>query len=406
MTTTSSIPAMANSFEKTFVKARVKLLNSAPFFGVLLLNSKYILTEDVPTAATDGERLLFNEQYMNNLSFSSFVSAVLHEVLHLALEHLERMKSEFKHDPVTANVAADIVVNGIIKDNGFSVEKNWISDDQLKGLSIREIYNILKQKQREDKDYLKNKYGVGEDEVNICVRPDLSDGEQSNEESQEGGGATVGRKVKTNWKDVLNKASTIARTKSYGLHGAGLNRIFKEFLEPTINWRDALYKYITSTRNDFEGFDRRSVHNGQYLDDVGGSKIQVLVFMDTSASVDEKLLGEFIAELRFAIQSLPQISGEMWYFDTDLYPLGDIMEVMGTPKVSGGGGTMFSPALEMMKVRAEEDMTTQVVGIIFTDGYAQLKNLPQPDCSVVWCISPGGADSELMPFGEVLRIMR
>lgn len=385
---------MPASFKDRFIKCRVKLLRDAPFFGVLLLNSSYVLTEDVPAAATDGQKLLFNEKYMEGVSDMVFRSVLLHEVLHMALEHLERLKEEFKRDSLIANIACDIVVNGIIRDNGFPLSPDWISDDSLKHLSAKEIYNILRKKAQEDKDYIAKKYGTG---TNECMKPG---------KGQPGGGNAQPEKGKVNWRDVLNKASTISKSKSYGLRGAGLGRIFKEFMEPTINWRDALYKYITAARTDFEGFDRRFVHSGQYLDDLGGGKIRVMVFMDTSASVDEELLGEFVAEIRFAVGSLPQISGEMWCFDTTLYPLGDIFEVLDTPKISGGGGTSFTEPLEMCIKAAEEDSTTQVVSIIFTDGYAQLSGLPEPDGPVVWCISPGGVDNDRLPFGEVLRIMK
>jgi predicted metal-dependent peptidase len=393
---------MPASFKDRFIKCRVKLLRDAPFFGVLLLNSSYVLTEDVPIAATDGQKLLFNEKYMEGVSDMLFRSVLLHEVLHMALEHLERLKEEFKRDTLIANIACDIVVNGIIKDNGFTLGSDWISDDSLKHLSAKEIYNILRKKVQEDKDYIANKYGTGGNE---CMKPGKGQPQSGKEQSGDGPGA-AGGKGKVNWRDVLNKASTISKSKSYGLRGAGLGRIFKEFMEPTINWRDALYKYITAARTDFEGFDRRFVHSGQYLDDLGGGKIRVMVFMDTSASVNEELLGEFIAEIRFAVGSLPQISGEMWCFDATLYPLGDILEVLYTPKITGGGGTSFTEPLEMSIKAAEEDITTQVVSIIFTDGYAQLKPLPEPDGPVVWCISPGGVDSDRLPFGEVLRIMK
>lgn len=318
----------------------------------------------------------------------------------MALEHVNRMKDLFTADSALANLAADIVVNGIILDNGLELPEKAITDRDLKHLSAREIYNILRQKQQKDPNHIKNKYGIsGEDGVNQCLQPSKGgSGTEKAKEGSEGG--------PTNWKDVLNKAAAIARTKSYGLKGAGLKRIFNDLLEATIDWRDALYKYITASRTDFEGYDRRFVHSGQYLDDLGGGKINLVVFMDTSGSVDEELLGEFIAELRFAVNALPQITGELWYFDTKLYHQGDIEEILDAPKLQGGGGTCFAAALAQLQKSQEEDSTVQTLGIIFTDGYAQLRNLTEPDCAVMWCISPGGVESDLLPFGDVVRIMK
>jgi predicted metal-dependent peptidase len=384
------------TIEERLVKSRVKLLRESPFFGTLLLNTKHRVTDEVSTAATDGQTLLLNKAFMEEQTQPHFQSILLHEVLHMALEHIERMKDVFMSDPQTANIAADIVVNGIIRDNGMSLPTEAIYDNDLKHLSVREIYNILRQKQREDPNYLKEKYGEAGESVNECLKP----GPGKSPETQKSSGRG------TNWKDILNKAATIARAKSFGLHGAGLKRIFNDLLEPTINWRDALYKYITASRTDFEGYDRRFIHSGQYLDDLGGGKIKVVVFMDTSGSVDEQLLGEFISELRFAINALPQISGEMWYFDTDLYPQGDVAEIFDTPKLQGGGGTSFVEPMKKLTEMAEEDSTTQTLGIIFTDGYARLNDFEEPPCSVLWCISPGGVPNDSLPFGEVVRIVK
>lgn len=399
---TNSAADMA--IEERLVKSRVKLLRESPFFGTLLLNAPYRVTDDISTAATDGGTLMLNPDFMEKQTQEHFQSILLHEVLHMALEHIERMKDVFTTDPMTANIAADIVVNGIIRDNRMSLPEEAVFDDDLKHLSVREIYNILRQKQQKDPDYLKKKYGTDDGDVNYCLQPGAGNN-KSNSDNKPGSSQTgSGRGV--NWKDVLNKAATIARSKSFGLHGAGLKRIFNDLLEPTINWRDALYKYITAARTDFEGFDRRFIHNGMYMDDLGGGRIHVCVFMDTSGSVDEELLSEFIAELRFAVNALPQITGEMWYFDTELYYQGEVVDILGTPKLQGGGGTSFVKVMDKLREATEEDSTVQTLGIVFTDGYARLNDFDEPDCPVMWCISPGGVRDEELPFGEVVRIVK
>lgn len=388
------------SIEENLVRSRVKLLKQSPFFGTLLLNTKYKITEDISTAATDGDVLMLNEKFMESQTPEHFRSILLHEVLHMALEHIERMKDVFHTDALTANLAADIVVNGIIQDNKLPLPEEAITDNDLKHLSVREIYSILKQKQREDPDYLNKKYGDGTGDINQCLQPGGGKGNKPSPPSQspqDGSG-------KTNWKDVLNKAMTIARSKNAGPIGAGMSRIFKEFLEPTINWKDVLYKYITAARSDFEGFDRRMIYQGMYLDDLGGGKIKVALFMDTSGSVDEELLSEFFAEVKFAVNAFPNTEGEMWYFDTELYPEGDIRDI-DKPQIKGGGGTSFAPVMKKLQEIHEEDSSSQVLGIIFTDGYAPM-NIPQPDCGVLWCISPGGVADNYFDFGDIVRILK
>ena len=69
-------------------------------------------TNKIPTAATDGLVLFFNKDFLFSLSSSEQNALMLHEVLHMALLHVSRRESR---DPYIWNIAADIVVNDLIK---------------------------------------------------------------------------------------------------------------------------------------------------------------------------------------------------------------------------------------------------------------------------------------------------
>ena len=375
-------------FEEKFVKSRVKLLKSSPFFGTILLHTEYKIDESIETAATDGTTLLLNEEWMCKQTEEHFSGVLLHEVLHMALDHVERTND--LDDMMTANIAADIVVNGIIKDNAISLPKEAIYDDDLKHLSVREIYSILKQKQKEDENYLQDKYGDGE--VNECLQ-----------KSSEQKGTSQREANSEKWKNIINKAKTISKMKQAGVKGSGLARVFKELLEPTINWKDALYKYITQSRADFEGYDRRFIHDGMYIDDVGGNKVHVAAFVDTSGSVDEELLQNFLSELFFAINSTRGTTGYLYYFDTELYPQGNIEDLDGMPKPVGLGGTSFVPIMKELNKISSENSHTNTVGIIYTDGFAPM-TWEEPETPLLWCISPGGVKEKNIKYGDVVRI--
>ena len=377
-----------SNFEERFVKSRVKLLKSSPFFGTILLHTEYKIDESIETAATDGTTLLLNEEWMCKQTEEHFSGVLLHEVLHMALDHVERTND--LDDMMTANIAADIVVNGIIKDNAISLPKEAIYDDDLKHLSVREIYSILKQKQKEDENYLQDKYGDGE--VNECLQ-----------KSSEQKGTSQREANSEKWKNIINKAKTISKMKQAGVKGSGLARVFKELLEPTINWKDALYKYITQSRADFEGYDRRFIHDGMYIDDVGGNKVHVAAFVDTSGSVDEELLQNFLSELFFAINSTRGTTGYLYYFDTELYPQGNIEDLDGMPKPVGLGGTSFVPIMKELNKISSENSHTNTVGIIYTDGFAPM-TWEEPETPLLWCISPGGVKEKNIKYGDVVRI--
>lgn len=406
---------MSMSFKERFVKSRLRLLTNSPFFGTLLLHSSYKLVDFIPTAATDGKKLLFNEEFMMGRPQQEFEAILLHEVLHMALQHVSRMRKEFLVDPQIANIAADIVVNGIIDDNSSNsrgvylrLPDGAVRDNSLKHLSVREIYSILKNMKEESAKEFDKRFGSGANECLLNpAESGRGEGQDSDEEENEGGEGQSGKSqpAEVDWKDVLNKAAVIAKTRSFGPQGAGIERIFKEFLEPTIDWRDSIYKYATAAKTDFESFDRRFIHRGLYLDDLGGESINIIAFIDASGSVDNTLLQEFFSELKFAVNALPRTTGEIWSFDTENYRIGDISELESIPKIRGGGGTSFFPAIEYLKKQQQESLNTQTLGIIFTDGHANL-DIEDPEVPVLWCISPGGVESEAFKFGEVIRITR
>ncbi len=177
----------------------------------------------------------------------------------------------------------------------------------------------------------------------------------------------------------------------------------KSYFEPTINWKDALYKYITQSRADFEGYDRRFIHDGMYIDDVGGNKVHVAAFVDTSGSVDEELLQNFLSELFFAINSTRGTTGYLYYFDTELYPQGNIEDLDGVPKPVGLGGTSFVPIMKELNKISSENSHTNTVGIIYTDGFAPM-TWEEPETPLLWCISPGGVKEDTIKYGDVVRI--
>ena len=382
-----------SNFQEKFIKSRVKLLKKSPFFGTILLHTEYKFCEEISTAATDGSVLLINEEWMCDQTEDNFNGVLLHEVLHMALEHINRTKD--LEDMMLCNIAADIVVNGIIKDNHISLPEEAIYDDDLKHLGVREIYSILKEKQSKDENYIKTKYG--KEDVNNCLQP--SNDENGSSEGQN----KLESENKSKWKNIIQNAKTVASMKGTGVKGAGMARVFKDLLEPTINWRDALYKYVTQSRADFEGYDRRFIYNNMYIDDVGGNKINIAAFVDTSGSVDEGLLGEFISELFFAIQSIRGVEGSLYYFDTELYPQGNIEDLNGVPKPVGLGGTSFVPVMEKIDSVSKENGHTTTLGIIYTDGWAPM-TWKEPDAPVLWCISPGGVKESEIKYGEVVRI--
>ena len=102
---------LPETLEQRLSDARFRLQRTEPFFGSLLMHLDVVATDRVPTAATDGERMFMHPGFAATLSDTQLRGVLLHELLHAALDHVGRRG---ERDPHRWNVAADIVVNGII----------------------------------------------------------------------------------------------------------------------------------------------------------------------------------------------------------------------------------------------------------------------------------------------------
>ena len=89
---------------QAYSKARSRLVLDQPFFGTLCLRLKPVQSDEMETAATDGEHIYYNPKYFLKLREPERVGLLAHEVMHVALLHMLR-RQEREHRKW--NVATD-----------------------------------------------------------------------------------------------------------------------------------------------------------------------------------------------------------------------------------------------------------------------------------------------------------
>ena len=97
---------------KRLQNARLSLMSKQPFYALLLLHMKFALDITCETAYTDGDRIAFNPDFMNELSDKELEFVLMHEVLHAALGHPFRSQADYDLD--CYDKACDIIVNSNI----------------------------------------------------------------------------------------------------------------------------------------------------------------------------------------------------------------------------------------------------------------------------------------------------
>ncbi len=120
-------------------RARTQLLLKQPFFGTLSLRLK-LVAGSLPTMATDGSRIVFNSDFVDELTPAQLEGVIAHEVLHCALGHHCRRG---QRDPRLWNKAADLAINPILIRNGLILPEGALFDSACDNLSAEDIYARL-----------------------------------------------------------------------------------------------------------------------------------------------------------------------------------------------------------------------------------------------------------------------
>ena len=377
-------------FEEIISKCKLQVRKECQFFGALMLFASIKETKKYDTACTDGKDIYFNMDFLKSLNSSEQNALMLHEVLHMALLHVTRRQNR---DPKIWNIAADIVVNDLIlRNTTFILPKGAITDKTYRDKSVEFIYESL----LKDNKYKKHKSYI----------QDLKDGGTNDNSSQ-----ADGLEIESYWKDkiqVLKNSDMVNNSDKFGSNTTGglpdgMDREVENILEPEVNWRHALWKYVGRTPADFDDLDRRFLYRGLYLEGLMTEALEVSVCVDTSGSVSRDLIDQFVAEINGILKSYPHVKCDFFFCDCQLSGPFKISSSEEIPMLKGGGGTSFVPFFKYLEKNNENHMGSHKVSIYLTDGYEEFPKFVPKD-PVMWLVSADGKETSAFPFGEVIRI--
>lgn len=386
--------------ERRIHASQLRLAAHHPFFSALLLMAPVEVSDRFDTAATDGSRLYFNPGFMAQLSSAQLDGLVVHELLHCAMLHLQRRKHR---EPHLWNVAADIHVNGAIRQlKHLDLPAGCVERPKLAHLCVEEIYELLQREPRR-----------GASRAALGIR-DLADPHDAGADALT---PEEAERLAAYWSDAMHRARAVSNA-TQGSHGsvpACISRMIDDAHGPSLDWRTALWRYVVRTSDDFTDFDRRHLWQGLYVETLEGTGLHVDVCIDTSGSVNDAQLGDFLGELRGILGSYPGVRCRLYYADAACTGPFDVSVDRPLPVASGGGGTDFRPFFSASAPGAgdaiEEWMTgghrggdAPSLAVYLTDGMGVFP--PEaPDRPVLWVLTPGGVGTDAVPFGEVVRMV-
>ncbi len=97
---------------KRLQNARLNLLRKQPFYALLLMHMRFALDKLCEHSYTDGDRIAFNPEFLDEIDDGELEFVLMHNVLHAALSHPFRVQADY--DLEVFDKACDIVVNSNI----------------------------------------------------------------------------------------------------------------------------------------------------------------------------------------------------------------------------------------------------------------------------------------------------
>jgi predicted metal-dependent peptidase len=262
----------------------------------------------------------------------------------------------------------------------------------LEHLSVEEVYELLQQQgknhfQLDELDLLADN-GVADEAQMVLNAPPW--------------GRNRADELKAHWRQALQQAAVIAAASRSGKMPGGIDRELTAAIGSQLDWRSYLWRYLVQTPTDFQGFDRRFIGRGLYLETLEGESVRVYVAVDTSHSVGVAEFQLLMDEVKGILGAYPHIDCHLYYADTEL----DGPHILGANSVlmmpQGGGGTSFVPFFD--RVQESWDGQTPALCIYLTDGYGEFPD-PAPLFPTLWVVTPGGLDLTDFPFGEAVRLL-
>ncbi len=371
--------------------AIIKLFETERFYAEIIGQMKRIVGDRVPTAGVcirDQIELHINPKFFETLTIDQRVAVLKHECEHILRGHIERSKelapeiynnekkeladhfiSQMKHR--TINIAADCAINYGLPNlpEGGAYPKTF---DLKNGETLEWYLHHLKDNDKA-KDFMEIEghelWGESESDKEL---------------------------LKEKIRQAINKAAENARsagqlTSDQELLVANLNKVTE------INWQAQLKRFVARsvmTKVDTSKKRRNRRYGVMYPGIVKEDELHIGVAIDTSGSVSDEALRQFMVEIGFIAKYAKVTVVEADSTIKNTY----VFDPKKTYKVSGRGGTAYQPAFDFF------NKTKGIDGILYfgdMDCFDH-ENIKKPKYPVLWCIV--GNQEPPAKFGSRVKV--
>ena len=403
------------------IKARIDLLREKPFFAFLANHLSFVEDKKCPTMGVDIQgTMIYNPDFVATLSKEECKGVLCHEVMHCALEHFKRHRGKKTE---LWNVAGDVVINTILIADNLQIPKEGIiphnGEVTLFGIKVIEtdkkcaeevydqVYTKLREKDIKDLEQFLKKHADSKKGFDVHIYPPQDGTGNGNGKPDTGTGISIGD-LKTDkgkdWGKIMVDACTFARNQ--GKIPAGMERLLGDLLKTDLDWRGLLYRYITNqipVDYTWGHPSKKSYAIGTYLPAVTKESLDLVIAIDTSGSISQVELTEFMGEILGIIGSFSNVALTIIDCDCEINSIIKLqratMDDIANIKLKGGGGTSHIPVYNWL----DENIPNAKLVICFTDGYTSFPKASS--IPTLWVVAGGSRlEENKFPFGDVIYL--
>jgi predicted metal-dependent peptidase len=441
--------------QQKMAKAIGELIIDQRFYGTLIYSTKIEEAVQVggfpiDTMATNGKTIYYNPSFVDGLTLGEAKGVLCHEVMHIAnAHHLRRGK----RDQRLWNIACDYAINPLVMKSKLHLPSDALVNPTYENMSAEEIYLREEQREKTEQEARQQmlrqinqsdrKTGTGQAPNDYQPAPQ-DDQPEASEKAAEGGQgssspqpsakqegpsappkpSSVGmildgvsdegeplseaemQEEMANVRTVVIQAAQIAQMA--GQDSAGFERLVAEAKDPRDDWKETLRRFIQQSvivpqDSTWSRPNRRFLSADMYLpsrkkEDNG----TLLIAVDTSGSIDDLILGHFLAEMKRILEDTDYETVTVMACDSKVrwhgtFNKGEEVEY----RMRGGGGTAFAPVW----AKAEELDLKPSACVYFTDLECHSFG-EEPSYPVLWAAWGSRADRFMkrLPFGEAIKV--
>jgi predicted metal-dependent peptidase len=357
--------------EHKISQAKAKLLVDYPLFGTIASKLELVKNDDIQSFKSNGVKLEYNSDFFERLTSAEMEFVFANGAMHASLAHEQRQNGR---SGWLWQMATDYAINDMLVENNLVRPDEAHYSKRFSGLYAEEIYAELQE------DILRDELEYEADD-----KDDVQNQNSSQEQIQEE--QLFEEFAKAVFEDEIKN----------GEAPSSIERFFKITCSSKINWRDELKAALERFHKDDYTLlppSKKFLHVGIYLPSCISQRFKFVVAIDTSGSVDEKLLNEFLSELNFLTNTISNYQIELLLCDDKILShktlySGDILEA----EINGGGATDFRPVFEFIEHEFED-----VKLLIYFSDLDGIFPKEEPNYALKW-VSPKESD---VPFGEVI----